>query len=316
MRSVCRVVADPAKLFAMRGATGLRSYVGRRPVASFLVLTFVLLWLSSVPVLFFGWPPPPPTTAVGHLVAGILGACSLALPAFVVTAVADGRDGVRDLLRRTFRWRVAIRWYLFAAFAIPVGALVLAPVFLGAAPIQALGQNWSLLFTAFLPRLLLALMTIQLFEEVAWTGFAQHRLQARYGGLKAALLVGPMFALIHLPTYLFGGPVTGERVVAALITTLVVIPVAMFLRILIAWTYNGAGFSVLIAGLVHASWNSAAAVMSPVSGGAAELLTIGSFVLLAILVTAFTRARLGYQRPRPTPADTTAPSSGSEPSRS
>jgi len=270
------------------------------------MLTFALLWLSSLPGLFLGWPPPPPTTAVGHLVAAVLGLCSLALPAVAVTAVAEGRDGVGDLLRRTFRWRVGIWWYLFAALAIPVGALLLAPLFLGAAPIDALGRNWSLLFTAFLPRLLLALVTIQLFEEVAWTGFAQHRLQARHGALKAALLVGPMFALIHLPTYLFGGPVTAERMVAALVTTLLVVPVATFLRALIAWTYNSAGFSVLIAGLVHASWNSAAAIMSPVTGAAAELLTIGSFTLLAVVVTAFTKARLSYQRPSPTATDTTA----------
>ena len=47
---------------------------------------------------------------------------------------------------------------------IPVGALLLAPVFLGAAPLQRLPQNRALLFTEFVPQLLLALVTVQFFE--------------------------------------------------------------------------------------------------------------------------------------------------------
>jgi hypothetical protein len=137
---------------ASKPASALVSLVARHPTGSFLVMAFTFLWLSMVPVLFMGWPPPPPTTPLGHLVAAALGACSLALPAFVVTAGVGGKAGVRDLVSRTLRWRVRVRWYLFAVFGVPLGALLLAPLFLGAEPIEALGQNWTLLFTSFLPK--------------------------------------------------------------------------------------------------------------------------------------------------------------------
>src|SRR5215218_4343964 len=133
----------------------------------------------------------------------------LALPAFLVTAATNGRAGVRDLLRRTLRWRVGVGWYLLAILAIPVGTLLLAPLFLGAAPLERLPENWTLLLTEFLPQLLLALVTVQFFEELGWAGFVQHRLQPRRGALKASLLVALTFAYLHLPTYL-NAPVSAE----------------------------------------------------------------------------------------------------------
>ena len=107
--------------------------------------------------------------------------------------------GVRDLLRRTLRWRVGVGWYLLAILAIPVGALRLAPLFLGTAPPRTIAANWTLLFAEFLPQLLLALLTVQFFEELGWAGFVQHRLQSRHGALKASLLVALAFAFLHLP---------------------------------------------------------------------------------------------------------------------
>lgn len=82
-------------------------------------------------------------------------------------------------------------------------------MFLGAAPLQRLPQNWALLFTEFVPQLLLALVTVQFFEELGWAGFVQHRLQSRHGALKASVLVGLAFAFLHLPTYL-SAPISGE----------------------------------------------------------------------------------------------------------
>src|SRR3712207_3537964 len=128
----------------------MRSFVSRHPVASFLVVAYVIFWASWAPVLFLGAPP--------RLFSAIGAVLGLALPAFLVTAATDGKAGVRDLMRRALRWRVGIGWYLLAILAIPIGALLLAPIFLGLAPLQAVGENWSLLFTVFVPQLLLALV--------------------------------------------------------------------------------------------------------------------------------------------------------------
>ena len=194
----------------------MRSFISRHPVVSFLVAAYAIFWASWMPVLFLGAPP-----RLFSAIGAILG---LALPAFLVTAATDGKVGVHDLMRRTLRWRVGIGWYLLAALAIPLGALLLAPIFLGLAPLQAFGENWPLLFTAFLPQLLLALVTVQFFEELGWAGFVQHRLQARHGALKASLLVALAFAFLHLPTYL-RAPISGQSAVRDLSVLAIVHPV-------------------------------------------------------------------------------------------
>ncbi|HZL74294.1 MAG TPA: hypothetical protein VFB83_02880 [Propionibacteriaceae bacterium] len=68
-----------------------------------------------------------------------------AAPAFIVTALVTGKAGVRDLARRSFRWRVPLYWYLISVLA-PLLILLIAITFLyGLAPLRALAQNWSLL---------------------------------------------------------------------------------------------------------------------------------------------------------------------------
>jgi uncharacterized protein len=264
------------------------SFVGRHPVLSYLVLAFAIFWVSWLPVLLLG-APPRPFSAMG----AILG---LALPAFLVTAATDGRAGVRDLLRRTLRWRVGVGWYLLAILAIPVGALLLAPLFLGAAPLERLPQNWTLLFTEFLPQLLLALVTVQFFEELGWAGFVQHRLQSRHGALKASLLVALAFAFLHLPTYL-SAPVSGESALRDLSVMAIVIPFAICFRILITFAYNRTGFSVLIGAITHTSFNEASEIIAPnVPGPLAQVLAFASVGLLALLAAVVSKGTLAYNR--------------------
>ena len=48
------------------------------------------------------------------------------LPAALwVTAVTDGRVGVRALLGRAIRWRFSVGWWLAVIFALPAIALLL-----------------------------------------------------------------------------------------------------------------------------------------------------------------------------------------------
>ena len=268
----------------------VRSFVARYPVASFLVMAHVIFWICWFPILFLA-APPRPFSALG----AILG---LALPAFLVTGATEGRTGVRDLLRRTLRSRVGVGWYLFAVFAIPVGAVLLAALVLGVAPLQTLTREWSLLVTVFLPHLVLAVVTVQLFEEVAWSGLVQHRLQSRYGTLKATILVGVAFATIHLPTYLTV-PLTAHQLLQVLVAQVVlIVPFAVLFRALIAWTYNRTGFSVLLAAIVHASFNTAAEIIGPVvvDPSLAQILGVGVTALLAVGAAVWSKGTLGYRR--------------------
>jgi membrane protease YdiL (CAAX protease family) len=97
---------------------------------------------------------------------------------------------VGDLARRSFRWRVPLRWYLISLLA-PLLIFLIALAIL--APLRALAQSWLLLFTAFLPALAIMILLNNVAEEIGWTGFVFARCQDRYGPLPAALLAGVAF---------------------------------------------------------------------------------------------------------------------------
>ena len=88
-----------------------RRLVARHPVATFLLLVFsVSVAVACVPVLT-RHDMLPFDLALYDSLGPVLG---VALPAFVVVAVAGGREGVRELGSRCLRWRVGLRWYAFA----------------------------------------------------------------------------------------------------------------------------------------------------------------------------------------------------------
>ncbi len=171
--------------------SSLRRVIRRRPVAAFLVMAYAVGWSILLAANYFGL-----SLRLASSLAVIVG---LAPPAFLVTAASDGGAAVRDLLRRCLSWRVSIRWFALALLGLLAATLLVASAFLGAAPLEALVEKWSLFFTVFLPEVLVAVALIQLFEEAAWTGFVQDTLQSRHGPLRASIMVAPAFALFHLP---------------------------------------------------------------------------------------------------------------------
>jgi uncharacterized protein len=118
-----------------------------------------------------------------------------------VTALVGGGAGVRDLAQRSFRWRVPLRWYAISMLALPLIFLISITALYGLAPLRALGQNWSLIFTSFLPVLLIMILLNNVAEEIGWTGFVFARLQDRHGPLRAALLTTVSFWLFHVPGF-------------------------------------------------------------------------------------------------------------------
>ena len=238
-----------------------RRLVVRHPVVSFLLIAFVFAWTIMLPLLLsksgFGVLPfVLPWQVFGSLMS-IFG---LALPAFLVTAAKDGKEGVRDLLRRCLRWRVGMRWCLLALFGLLAVTLLGTIPFLGVERLGALARNWSLLFTVFLPGVLVPFVLVNLWEESAWTGFMQHTLQEGPGPLLASVTVAPFFALIHMPGFFVAGFISDEKAPpsqspAVLLQVGILAVFAVFIRVLILWLYNSSGQSVLAVGLFHSAFN-------------------------------------------------------------
>ena len=289
---------------------GLRGLVARHPAAAFLVMAFGFGWTSMIPILLsengFGVLPIELPLTLVQTLATLLG---LALPAFLVTAATGGEEGVRDLLSRLLRWRVGIRWYLIAIFGLFVAMLLAAVPFLGAAPLEALAQKWGLLFTVFLPGVIVPFLHTNLWEELGWTGYLQSTLQEKRGPLLASVIVAPFFALFHLPALFVSGWIMDDgysiaQFPNALVQVGFLMVFAVFVRVLIMWLYNGSGRSILIVGLSHAALNVITGQkMMPelVLGIDANLLAAAVVAVLGVLVAVSTRGHLGYDAERTTP---------------
>jgi len=228
----------------------------------------------------------------------------LALPAFLVVAAKDGKEGVRDLLRRILRWRVEVRWYLLALFGLLAVTLLSAIPFLGVEPLESLVRNWTLLFTVFLPGVLVPFVFVNLWEETAWTGFMQHTIQEGRGPLLASVVVAPFFALIHMPGFFVAGFISDEKTPpsefpSVLLQVGILAVFAVFIRILIMWLYNGSGQSVLIVGLFHSAFNmtngqKVTPELLGLPAGLASLIPSLAVMVLAVLLVVVTRGRLAY----------------------
>jgi membrane protease YdiL (CAAX protease family) len=269
----------------------IRRLVVRHPVAAFLVMVYAVNIAVALPsiltrrdLLPFGFAP---YDLLGHIVGS-------ALPAFLVVAAVHGRDGVRNLARRTLRWRVGVPWYVLAIFFVPVTAVLAATALVGTAPLEALGDKSSLLFTLVLPYLLFALFS-NLAEEIGWTGFLFDRLQDRYAPLKASLIVWVPWALFHLPGFY---EETGSSLGALYVLGLFAIP-QLCSRVLVAWLYNNTNRSVLLVGLFHAAFNTTTGPVTrefiPATAEDQFLVQVGGLIVAAVLVAVITRGRLSYR---------------------
>jgi hypothetical protein len=99
----------------------------------FFVLAYALMWSCFITVAV---TPIPANTPLGQFLL-LLGAFAPALAALWLAARAEGGAGVSKLLRGVIQWRVAARWYVFAAsytIIVKLTVAVIHRVALGAWP--------------------------------------------------------------------------------------------------------------------------------------------------------------------------------------
>jgi uncharacterized protein len=221
------------------------------------------------------------------------------LSGFVMTGAIEGRAGIGRLLRRFVLWRVGLGWYLFVLLGVPSIFALAAALMPG-----ALGSFEGLAPLAPLPLLILFVFVFflggPLAEEPGWRGFALPRLQRLYGPLVGSLILGPLWALWHLPLFF----VPAWKTPPTILNIVLYVVSATAFTIIITWVFNNTKGSLLISILLHATVNTSFAtlvVLFPTSlvtdYGTTVPMVIG-FGALALLVIALTRGRLGYQHYR------------------
>jgi membrane protease YdiL (CAAX protease family) len=273
----------------------LTRLVAGHPVATFLIMAYtVSIAIAVVRLRTNGDIDQSPSSQ--YLIGFLEHLFSVALPAFLVVAVLHGKDGMRDLARRSLRWRVGARWYLIALLGLPIGSVLCASVIYGVAPLNALVNRWQLLFTLILPSLLIRIVFLNTIEEIGWLGFLQARFQDQYGPWKACLLVEIPFALWHLPGLLGD---TGGQLSLALVFLGILAIFQLCGRFVNMWLYNNTNRSILLAGMFHATYNTTvntyAGQIIPVPAEPWFFIVSGAVAVAAVLIIILTRGRLSYK---------------------
>jgi membrane protease YdiL (CAAX protease family) len=129
-----------------------------------------------------------------------------------------------------------------------------------------------------------------LFEEFGWRGYLQSHLQQMFPPGLAAIAVGILWALWHLPLFLVGW---GGASVVSFIVILIGVSLIM------AFAFNASGEAVLVAILMHSAFNASNRFVPgfladvPLVERPSEVALIAiSFLAVALVATVLSRGRL------------------------
>ena len=300
------MAAPVETLTAQRPASeaGIQRMIIDHPIAAYFALALIGTWLFQLPIILstdglglIQYQVPFPIFVALFLLSTFAGPT---VGAVVVTHALEGRAGVKRFFRRYVQWRVGILPYLIVLFGFPLLWLIAVSSQMGLVPLQAIAAQPATYVTSYLVGVLVFPAIIQWGEEPGWRGFALTRMQERYSPLVAALVVGLVHGIWHLPNYLMvGGPNAAGPFdpVKFGLNTLVV----MVISIIFSWVYNRANQSILIAVLIHSSLNAAQAWVPrlvPNLPVQAEYVLLGLYGLTALILIIATKGRLGYKPPQ------------------
>jgi uncharacterized protein len=248
----------------------MMNLIRRYPLASFFVLAYAITWTLQLTGIFLAARqgmslnnetnflyfldllkmqlPSAQLLAYGLFT---LGAGPL-FSAILVTAVLEGKDGLKDLWQRSTKWNVGAKWYLIV-LGLPV---LLGLVSAGIGMLSSGGQldyDFKLPPAHFIPFFLYMLVFTGITEEPGWRGFALPRLQSRYSAENASWILGILWGVWHFPFIIY---YTHGAGIAPLIASLLGLTLGIVgWTIVNTWVYNNTR-SVWMMILLH-GWGNA-----------------------------------------------------------
>lgn len=244
--------------------------------------------------------------AIPGILLSILQPLTPDIAAFLVAGLAFGLVGVKKLVRGYRFWSAEVGWRqglkVWGVMILTFVGMSLATAALDALFMPRGTWEWDLnIFTwAFL-----AVLFVSLFldigaatEETGWRGFAQPILQGRVSPLAATLIIGLVWGIWHFPArpdILLGRyGLEGGAFLLGILTVRF-----MVLSIVMAYFYNRAGGSTLIAIGMHGLHNDTVGLMGRITGEGlapyvtSELALLAPITVVAVWLLIRTRGRLG-----------------------
>ena len=207
----------------------------------FLLITFGLSWgMLALFILL-----PAQMTAIFGRITGnhplfFLAVYAPAIAAFIIVMVRTSAGGLRRFLSRLLLWRCSLLWYAFLIIGIPL-------VFYGGSAWKGNLFNEPFPFSS-IQALLVALLLAAIkgpIEEFGWRGFALPLLQRKLAPIWAALILGAVWGLWHLPAFLLSGTQQSAWSFAPFVVGTIAISVIM------TPLFNASRGSILLPALMH-----------------------------------------------------------------
>ena len=203
-----------------------QNFVKSHSLVIYFVLAFAIAWIGSFDLV-------GPKFLAGSVIEfsdiGLMAIAALVAPftaGLLMTYLADGKLGIKDLFEKMRKYKVAGRWYL-PLLIFPV-LLLLVSVLLGVfvssemAPIFAIFGLFGGPLAGF-------------FEETGWTGFAYPKMSRKASALSTAIYLGIIHAIWHLLfSFLGSSNVLGGYYFPYFLGSSLHI---VALRVLIVWVY-------------------------------------------------------------------------------
>lgn len=195
------------------------------------------------------------------------------IAALTLTIARGGFPALKDLLSRLVRWRVA-PWVWLAALGF-YPALMLIVQLIGFMMGRSLpgAEMWHAIAAGLASLPLLALGPLG--EELGWRGYLLPRLLHKLSPIVAALVVGAIWMVWHIPAFLLSGLPQNNMSFPIFVVG------GVALSAFITWLFVNARQSILIAGIIpHAianAWGDATGPMTWINAG---VLVVGAIVLV------------------------------------
>jgi membrane protease YdiL (CAAX protease family) len=258
----------------------LKSFVQRNQITVYFACAYVITWGGILLIMSnVGFDKEAGMGAFALIFLAMFASPSIASVA--LTSFLDGKEGLSELASRMKHWQVGLGWLAVAVLTIPV--LMSATLYyLSTTVSPAFKPGWMI--PGFIAGIIAGF-----FEEIGWTGFALPRLQKKFGGLAAGILLGLLWACWHMLADYFGNIHALKEAWFPHFLVYWLVSLTAY-RFLMTWVYQNTR-SVLLAQVMHAFYTGTQVVLTPTGTTFAEGMLWKSILAVCLSLFAVAVAR-------------------------
>jgi membrane protease YdiL (CAAX protease family) len=198
------------------------------------------------------------------------------LAAFLMTAITEGKPGVKALWGRFWNRNLNLKWLLIALLGFDLMKLIanLIVRMIDGQPYPIINTYTPIWMT--IPLFLSTFISSGMGEEFGWRGYVLPRFQAKWNALTSSIILGILWAAWHIPAFIIPNvsPLYQQNYWEWL-------PMVLLYTFIFTWIFNNSKGSVLAAAILHATMNTSLVVLPTYTSG---WLYYGLLLLVIILI--------------------------------